>query len=187
MLRQATPFHRGYTEARKGCGSPQVTQCPYDPLPHPGLDLPHRGLALPISATRAGLSRPSAGACISSTQTSPSKHQWARAAHRHRSVRRPFRRCENLSPQWELAPVKSQRGCGRGEGCQDARAQPATSTARLTWTGRARGLGLQGCGLSLREAGVRGLGLFSGLHVSEGTCRHSPRGVVRRCPPQPAS
>ena len=57
-----------------------------------------------------------------------------------------------------------------------------TSDARLTWTGRACGLRLQRCGLPLWEADVCGLGLFFGLHVSEGTCGHSPRGVVRRCP-----
>lgn len=69
--------------------------------------------------------------------------------------------------------------------------EPAFRTHhRLTWAGRAQGLRLpqglwlQRCGLPLQEAGVRGLGLFSGLHVSEGTCRHSPRGVVRRCPAQ---
>ena len=103
---------------------------------------------------------------------------WAWLAHGHLSAQCPFHTCGNLSPWWALARVKLQ-GWGAAQG---AGARLVGPTARLTWTGRACGLRLQRCGLPLWEADVCGLGLFFGLHVSEGPCGHSPRGVVRRCP-----
>lgn len=88
--------------------------------------------------------------------------------------------CGNLSP-WRAPAHVKWRGWGAA---QEAGARPAGPTAQLTWTGRACGLGLQRCGLPFWKAGVRSLGLFFGLHISEGTCGHSPRGVVRHCPSQ---
>lgn len=50
----------------------------------------------------------------------------------------------------------------------------------LTFSGWAWGIlygwGLRGCGLLLHGAAVHGLGFFSGLHISEGTCGHESQG-----------
>lgn len=68
-----------------------------------------------------------------------------------------------------------------------ARSRPAIPTAQLTCNRRAwwivlcLGLGLGRCCLRLWEADACGLGLFSRLHVSKGTCTHSPRGIMRCC------
>lgn len=99
---------------------------------------------------------------------------WALAGRGHFSASTPISRCGNLSPRWALAHVKL-RGWGAAQGAR-ARARPAGAPPpRLTWTGRACGLGLQRCGLLLWEAGVRSLSLF-GLHVSEEPVDTAPEG-----------
>lgn len=120
---------------------------------------------------------------LGATLASPPPHQ-ARLAHR-------YTKFNATSQVWKPRGAGSHEVTGQNvKRCgvaQSARPQPAIPIARLTWTGRAQGLGLllslglRCCSLRLWEADVCGLSLLSSLHVSEGTCRHSPREIVRLC------
>lgn len=149
------------------------------------------GPGLPVQAwTRPSPSRPSSAPLYQKgldSQDPP--HAEGVRVSRARPSRPPAASCPATGPQTpastrRTSPVGTWEGVGSAGHETPACRAP---TAGLTWTGRAqglglsRGLGLRCSGLPLWAAGVHGLSLFRSFHVSKGTCRHSPKGIVRLC------